>query len=143
MLVLKFVLLSPQASELSELIKLAIGSPTPEKVQKILESYDEPDHHLLGSYDKEKLVGVIGLQVDGNHGIIKHIAVEDTYQKKGIGKTIVTEALKRFHLKSLEAETDEEGREFYEKCGFTITPFKGPYGPRFKCMLKIPTNPLS
>ena len=61
-------------SEIHELIKLAIGSPTPERVQKILTSYDEPDHHLLGYYDKEKLVGFIGLYTNEDHGIIRHIA---------------------------------------------------------------------
>lgn len=91
-------------------------------MQKILRSYDEPDHHLVGCYDEEKLVGVVGLQVDGNHGVIKHIAVLEPYRNQGIGKSLITELLKRFHLKSLEAETDEEGRGFYEKCGFNCSP---------------------
>lgn len=133
---LRFDLLSPQASELSDLIKLAIGSPTPEKVEKILGSYDEPDHHLFGSYDGEKLVGMIGLQVDANHGVIKHIAVLDSYRNQEIGKTLITEALKRFHLNSLEAETDEEGRGFYEKCNFKCSPFAGKYNMRYRCKWK-------
>ncbi len=137
----KFVPLSTQPSELSELVKLAIGSPTLEKVQKILESYDEPNHHLLGCYNEDKLVGVIGLQVDGNHGIIKHIAVLETYQKRRIGKALIREAITYLKIKTCEAETDEEGKGFYEKCDFTITPFKGPYCQRFKCILKVTTNP--
>ena len=128
-------------SEVHGLIKLSIGSPTPEKVQEILISYDEPDHHLLGYYSEGKLVGLIGLQTHETHGIIKHIAVEEAYQKQGIGKTLITEAINDLGLKTCESETDEEGKGFYEKCGFTINAFTGPYGGRFKCSFRLPLNP--
>ena len=127
-------------SEAQELIKFAIGSPTPEKVQKILASYAESDHYLLGYYSEGKLVGLIGLQTKETHGVIKHIAVLKSSQKQGIGKMLIMKAIKQFQLKVCKAETDEEGKGFYEKCGFTISAFKGPYGPRFNCILKPTTN---
>ena len=38
-----------------------------------------------------------------------------------------------FSLQFLTAETDDEARGFYEKCGFSCQSFKGVYGIRYKC----------
>lgn len=124
--------------EILGLIKLAIGSPTPEKMQKILNAYNEPDHHLFGYYNQEELVGLIGLQIRGTHGIIKHIAIENAHQKQGIGKELVTEGINDLGLKTCETETDEEGKGFYEKCNFECVPFKGKYNMRYRCKWEKP-----
>lgn len=131
------LLSSPHHSVIIQLIKLAIGSPTPEKVQEILGAYDESDHHLLGYYSENRLVGLIGLQVNESHGVIKHIAILKFYQNQGIGKALITEALNCFHLKSLEAETDEEGKGFYEKCDFNCVSFEGKYNMRYRCKREL------
>jgi GNAT superfamily N-acetyltransferase len=120
-------------SEVQELIKLAIGSPTPEKVQQVLASYKKPDHHFLGYYNEEKLAGFIGLHINCSHGIIKHIAVLESYQTQGIGKVLITEAINLFHLNTCEAETDEVGKGFYEKCDFECVTFQGKYNLRYSC----------
>jgi hypothetical protein len=115
------------------LMQLAIGFPTPKKVEETLASYNETGHYLLGLYREGKLMGLIGLHVCENKGMIKHIAVLESYQRKGIGKTLITEVIRRFQLKAWEAETDEEARDFYEKCGFQCTPFEGKHTTRYQC----------
>lgn len=116
-----------------ELIKLSIGFPTAEKVQHILLSYKESDHHLLGYYNEDRLIGLIGLQANETHGIIKHIAVLNSYQRQGIGKALIMAGLNQFQLTICEAHTDEEGKGFYEKCGFKCISFKGKYNTRYLC----------
>lgn len=120
------------------LLELAMGRPTPGKIQAIIASYKTLDHFLLGYYKKKKLLGLIGLQVKGDEGIIKHISVLKTHRTQGIGRMLISEAIKQFHLKSIESETDEEAVEFYLKCNFTISPFEGDYRKRFKCKLTLP-----
>ena len=79
----------------------------------------------------------MGLKMEGpGKAIIQHLAVFKRYQNQGIGRALIQEAIKRFHLNLLKAETDEESVNFYRKCGFSTAPFKGPYGKRFKCTLE-------
>lgn len=127
------VLSPPHHSVTIELIKLAIGSPTPEKAQKTLDAYGEPDHHLLGGFNEANLIGLIGFQTRKTHGIIKHIAVLIPYQSQGIGKALITEAMSYLKLKTCEVETDEEGKGFYEKCNFECNPFEAKYNTRYRC----------
>jgi ribosomal protein S18 acetylase RimI-like enzyme len=121
---------------ITELMKLGIGAPTPEKVKKILAIYEDPNHPLLGCFNEDNLIGLIGLQTKKTHGIITHIAVLNLYQNQGIGKTLITEAISCWKLATCEAETDEDGKGFYEKTGFTCTSFKGPYNMRYQCKWK-------
>ncbi len=109
-----------------------MGFPTLEKIQKTLKSYNEHAHHFMGAYSEENLVGIVGLHIHETHGIIKHIAILESYQKQGIGKALITEVIKHFQLITCEVETDEEGRGFYEKCGFTCSPFEGKYNTRYR-----------
>ncbi len=98
------------STEVQDLTKLVIVFPTPKKVQKI-----------------------IGLQIHKNHGIIKHIALLKAYQNQGIGKVLITQAIKDLSFKTCEIETDAEGKDFYEKCGFNCNPFEGKYNLRYQC----------
>lgn len=137
------LLSSPHHSAITELIALAIGSPTPEKVHQILDAYDEPNHYLLGCYNEDKFVGLIGLQTKETHGIIKHVAVLKTYRNQGIGKALIIEAMSYLKLKTCEAETDEEGKGFYEKCNFECNSFKGQYSVRYQCKWKRSSSSVS
>jgi GNAT superfamily N-acetyltransferase len=127
---------SPHRFAITELIKLAIGSPTPEKVKKSLAIYEDPKHHLLGCFNKNILIGLIGLEAKETHGIIRHIAVLKAYQNQGIGKTLITRALTYWRLETCEAETDEEGKGFYEASGFECKSFKSSYNMRYHCKWK-------
>jgi ribosomal protein S18 acetylase RimI-like enzyme len=120
------------------LLELAVGLPAPEKMQAVVESYKTLDHFLLGYYEGRRLLGLIGLQIKGDEGVIKHIAVQKAHRTQRIGSVLIDKAIKEFHLRSLEAETDKEAVGFYLKCNFTINPFKGKYGERYKCKLTLP-----
>lgn len=133
-----FNIIDPSNPDLPKVISLAVGYPTKTKVKKVLKQYSSPDYNLLGCFVEDKLIGIIGLQLkDQTKGIIQHIAILKPHQNKGMGRALIQEALNRFHLESLEAETDEESVKFYSKMAFTITPIEGAFGKRFNCVLVI------
>lgn len=119
--------------DLPQIIAYSIGKASKEKVIGVLTSYNVVDHHLIGGFIGSKLVSVIGLHVEDDRCIIKHIAVLEEHRNKGIGKQIIRYAAEFFSLQFLTAETDDEARGFYEKCGFSCQSFKGVYGKRYKC----------
>ena len=123
----------PSHPDLPKVIAPSIGKATSEKIQSVLGSYHAMGYHLIGGFSSNKLVAIIGLKIAGKHGDINHIAVIEDYRNNGIGKQIIRYASEFFSLQFLTAETDDEARGFYEKCGFSCQSFKGVYGIRYKC----------
>ena len=112
---------------------LSIGSPTPDKLQKVLDLYEALDHRLIGFFDAGDLIGVIGLKIQKTKAIIKHLAVAPDHRLKGVGKVLIKYVMDRFLLKIIYAETDDDTIDFYRKLGFICRPFKGQYGKRYTC----------
>jgi ribosomal protein S18 acetylase RimI-like enzyme len=77
-------------------------------------------HSLVSAWDKNKLVGLGNAISDGFLVVYyPHLLVLPEYQKRGIGKQIMTILMSRyqgFHQHILVA--DREAIEFYKKCGF-------------------------
>lgn len=115
------------------ILKLAMGSPTLDKIQETLSAYQQPDHSLIGCRVDGKLVGILGAKMKDNMATIHHIAVLAAYRGQGIGKLLIQELLKRFAIGFLFAETDNEAVGFYEKCGFTCKSFEGVHGKHYSC----------
>lgn len=129
-----FQKISSSHPELPTVIAPSIGNSTSdEKMQKILGGYEEPGHYLVGSFEANRLIGVVGLEIQGKTGIIKHIAVLPTYRLQGIGKALIKHVIDHFFLKTLHAETDEDAVDFYRKLKFACQPFEGLYGKRYQC----------
>lgn len=136
-----FTILKPSDLKIPEILRLAIGRPTKVKIQQVLSQYTQPNSVLLGCFLKNQMRGLIGLKMsESEKAIILHLAVLKKYQNQGIGRALIQEALKRFHLKWLETETDLESVEFYLKCGFTAYRFEGFYNERFVCHLKLDSS---
>lgn len=128
--------IEPSHPSLSSIIALSIGNPTPEKLRQVLGSYSIPNHHLVGCFKDNELIGMIGLQVQGTKGKIKHIAVLPKYWLQGIGKTLARQVIDTFRLQSIYAETDNGAVGFYKRLGFACQPFEGHHGKRYKCEYK-------
>ena len=125
--------IAPLHPELPQIITHSIGKASKEKISGVLASYNVIGHHLIGGFIGSQLVSVIVLSIEDGRSIIRHIAVHDAYRNQGIGKRIITHVLKFFSLQYLSAETDNEARQFYEKCGFACQAFEGVYGQRYTC----------
>jgi ribosomal-protein-alanine N-acetyltransferase len=111
-----------------DIFALCAWDPSPEGIATTFSAYKTKRRlHFYGAFD-DGLVGIVGFQELSDAVEILHIAVLGSQQKKGIGKSILSELQEKYQ-KPLEAETDEDAVEFYRKCGFSTIPlFK--YGVR-------------
>lgn len=116
---------------IKELLRLAVGNPTEEKLQKVLDSYKEASSCSLYGLQKEgKWIGLIGIQEEGE---ILHLAVLSSEQRKGWGRWMVEEMVRQRRGLQLFAKTDAEAKGFYEKLHFRCTAYQGAYGIRYLC----------
>lgn len=122
---------------LNDLIREAMGNPSQDKVQQVILEYKALDHFIVGYFEDLNLIGVIGIIKDDHEAqaIIKHIAILSSHKSQGIGKKLVEDILKRYSLIRLEAITDQNAVNFYQRCGFTCQPFEGKHGTRYRCYL--------
>ncbi len=78
--------------------------------------------YVLSAWDKETLVGLIRVIGDGHTIIyIQDILILKTYQRKGIGKTLMEKVLTKFdHVRQKVLLTDDlaKTKQFYQSVGF-------------------------
>ncbi len=123
--------------DLPGVISLCFGMPTEIKIREVMKYYDIENHKLIGAYDNQVLIAVIGLEIAGKSATIKHIAIINEYRMKSIGRRLIEHVIDEFSLNIIKAETDAESVKFYKKCGFTCHSFQGQYGTRYNCMIKL------
>jgi ribosomal protein S18 acetylase RimI-like enzyme len=120
-----------------DLLALALGHPTSEKLQKIPdEFYTQNGHTLFVASEKEKLTGVIGYDVTASpHGWIVHLAIHPDHRMRGIGRNLILETMKALALESVALETDQDAVNFYRACGFKVVEIrsKWPETHRYRC----------
>lgn len=121
--------------DLPYLISLSIGMPTEKKIQHVLTSYTTANHHLIGAFSGNILIGVIGIEITGKTCAIKHLAVAPPHRMKNLGKQLIMYVTHHFSLQHFTAETDDDAIGFYKKCGFQCKSFENQYGRRFFCVL--------
>jgi ribosomal protein S18 acetylase RimI-like enzyme len=126
---------SPEAVQ--EILAMALGRPTPERLHKIVdEFYNAEGHTLFISSDKGQITGIIGVDdTAAPHGWIIHLAVRLELRMRGIGKNLINNAIEIFSLKSIALTTDQDAVGFYRACGFEIKEIvsKWPGVRRFRC----------
>jgi ribosomal protein S18 acetylase RimI-like enzyme len=117
------------------LLALAMGNPTPGRLQRLQETYQTERKHLWGAFLDTQLVGLIGFNPRELPVKICHVSILTEYQKKGIGTQLILALKNQLGLGNLCAETDEDAVGFYQRLGFTCQPLQGPYGQRYTCFL--------
>ena len=77
---------------------------------------------VLAAYEDGALVGLIRVVGDGQTIVfVQDILVHPSCQRRGIGKALLKEVLKRYsHVRQIELTTDDtpKTRAFYESVGF-------------------------
>jgi len=97
----------------------------------LLRRCDLPDHGVaerFGHYfvireDDGRVVGVAGLEVHGEDGLLRSLAVETDYRDQGLGAALVSAAKERAEKLDLRALylLTTTAREFFAGHGFTDT----------------------
>ncbi|RXZ79124.1 N-acetyltransferase [Paenibacillaceae bacterium] len=108
------------------------------KVDKAYKSYIQSANQQLFGYVKEQqTVGCIGIEINAQHGVIKHIAVSPEERGKGIGGQMIAFLSEQYSFATVSAETDKDAVAFYRSLGFVITSLGEKYEgvERFLCVL--------
>jgi len=123
---------------LPSVITSAIGNPSKAKILEVIKSYGAIDHEIIGAFVGDILVGVLGFCKASEVITIRHIALLQDFQRRGIGTLLLDFLKKCYERYRIIAETDTESVDFYAKSGFICHGFKGPYGnSRYKCEFNL------
>jgi ribosomal protein S18 acetylase RimI-like enzyme len=121
-----------------ELLVMAIGQSTPERLKQLVEDFYAVDGRtLFVAVQDDKTIGLIGMVYgDGSHGVIAHLAVHPDKRRQGIGHQLIDNTVAILGLKDIEAETDQDAVEFYRACGFETKEIESQYPGvrRFRCV---------
>jgi ribosomal protein S18 acetylase RimI-like enzyme len=113
----------------------AFGSPA--VAFRAMERYRSGDWRLYGYVDQSEVVACIGLEpLSPSSARIRGIAVAHRKQRRGIGRSLIGDALK-VAGSALVAETDRDAADFYRRCGFVVESLGEQYVgvERFRCTL--------
>ncbi|MBA2470284.1 MAG: GNAT family N-acetyltransferase [Chloroflexia bacterium] len=75
---------------------------------------------LYGAFIGLEMVAAYGIKRDGMSNEIPIIAVREDHRRRGIGRALLQDALRRSGKRPLVVETDDEGLPFYKACGFKL-----------------------
>lgn len=107
--------------EAAAILADATGAGTPEAArERIASAREEAPDRVFGGLVQGKLVGAYTLRRDGMANLVDIIAVAPDHRRRGIGKSLLKDALRRSGRRPLVAETDEDGLAFYRACGFKM-----------------------
>lgn len=99
----------------------SVGWKTAEYPNRLYLAIKNSDY-VMTVWEKEKLIGLISAISDGYINVfITYLLVHPDYQKRGLGKIMMQDFLKKFDgfgRRILTTELDKE--EFYKKSGFSI-----------------------
>ena len=78
-------------------------------------------HYFVVREDDGRVVGVAGLEVHGDDGLLRSVAVDDHYRGQGVGDRLVAAAIARARLVPLRAVylLTTTAREYFARRGFT------------------------
>ncbi len=85
--------------ELWRITGIIVGS-SDNKEELARMSHQNPDLFLIGKVS-DAIIGVVMGGFDGRRGYVHHLAVDPNYQKKGYGKLLMNELIKRFRQKGI------------------------------------------
>lgn len=119
------------------ILKYIHYNPTRERLLKLLKAYNQNDNiYMFGSFIENNIVAIIVIQkVCDNTFEIIDISVDAKNRNKRIASKLIDFVVKKFNVKTLFAETDDDAVGFYKKCGFEIESTKRKSYLRYKCCL--------
>lgn len=101
----------------------ADSSDTKEEIERMIQL--NSDLLLIGKIE-EKIIGVVMGGFDGRRGYVHHLAIDPEYQKKGYGKLLMDELIKRYRKKRVHKihlfieKRNKDVIQFYRKLGWEL-----------------------
>jgi len=108
--------------ELLDLLALAVGDPTAQRLAHTATAYRcDPARRLFALLDADRVVTLVGVHLrEAGSATILHLAVRPDRRRLGLGRQLMNRLRQRLRLSELVAETNQAGVGFYEGCGFRV-----------------------
>ena len=118
-----------------------VYNPTEERLISRADKYiTNPNTAVYANKENDTYKGIIVIDISNINAIeILDIAVSASFQKSGIGSSLINHCIDMFHPYEIIAETDDDAVEFYKKYGFDILTLGDKYRVgimRYQCTLK-------
>jgi len=128
-------------SDLLSVLGESVYNPTKERLMNRADKYIINPNTAIYTYkENDTYKGIIVIDISNINAIeILNIAVSASFQKSGIGSSLINYCINMFHPDEITAETDDDAVEFYKKFGFNILSLGDKYGAgimRYQCTLK-------
>ena len=111
--------ISASEREMAQVV-IAAAAPEPRADAMIATLAEIPDAQVFGGYREGIMVATYALRRDGMANDLALIAVIPGEQKRGIGRSLLQDALRRSGKRPLAAQTPEDVLPFFKACGFKL-----------------------
>lgn len=111
-----------ERGDAARILAPATGDGTAEAAAARIEELVAPSGKaaLYGGFIGRELVAAYGIRREGMSNEVPLIAVREDHRRRGIGRALLQDALRRSGRRPLVVETDDEGLPFYKACGFKL-----------------------
>jgi GNAT superfamily N-acetyltransferase len=97
------------------------GSSTPHREATMRAAFtDLPDDQVLGGFRDGVMVAATGLRRDGMANDIAFLVVVPGERRRGVGRAMLHDALRRSGRRPLAAQVPEDTLPFFKACGFKL-----------------------
>jgi len=105
-----------------DIISRSITNPTSGKLKSAAESvYSKQQGRFYMAMEDEEIVGIVGIRIPtGRDAELMHVAVAEGFERKGIARFMVKEALRLDGVEKLTIEGCSLNRKFYKSCGLRV-----------------------
>lgn len=99
----------------------ATGEKSAEAARQVMDRAREGGNdRVIGGWLNNELIGAYTIERDGMANQVTALAIDPEHRRKGFGKTMLMDALRRSGRRPLTAEADDTALEFFKKCGFKM-----------------------
>ena len=123
----------------ARLLAHAIYNPTPERVRERIEQYMQRNCHARAYMHGDEPLGMVVFRLDGLRAEIVNISTAPGHRRQGISRRLIYRIATEYPVREICAETDDDARGFYMRCGFETSPNRTIDGvQRYACVLALP-----
>lgn len=101
-------------------VEALISANTPDAAAKLAALAEIADAQVFGGFKHGGMVAAYALRRDGMANDLALIVVDPEQRKRGVGRTLLQDALRRSGKRPLAAQTPENVLPFFKACGFKL-----------------------
>ncbi|MEZ5553407.1 MAG: GNAT family N-acetyltransferase [Pseudomonadales bacterium] len=111
----------PNEPYLTLLLLSAFPRPRDEQIRIGQEFHDSPSHLFwVASVEQHPIGGCAVIESGPDLAIVRYMGVEDRLRNQGVGRQLLEVAIRSTSKHTIQAETGDDAKDFYGKCGFSV-----------------------